>query len=83
MVTGRIEAGSVKVGAEVEIVGLETSSKKSVVTGVEMFRWVLFPRPRNLASIDDVLRWVDDAHEAGGKVHEAGREGSGCSPVLC
>ena len=35
--TGRIDRGKVKVGEEVEIVGLK-QSKKSVVTGVEMFR---------------------------------------------
>jgi len=35
--TGRIDRGKVKVGDEVEIVGLK-ESKKSVVTGVEMFR---------------------------------------------
>jgi len=35
--TGRIERGKVKVGDEVEIVGLMKESKKTVVTGVEMF----------------------------------------------
>ena len=35
--TGRIERGKVKVGDEVEIVGL-TDSRKTVATGVEMFR---------------------------------------------
>ncbi|MBI2309588.1 elongation factor Tu [Candidatus Collierbacteria bacterium] len=39
--TGRIERGIVKVGEEIEILGLETASKKSVVTGVEMFRKTL------------------------------------------
>jgi len=38
--TGRIERGKVKVGEEVEMVGL-AASKKSVVTGVEMFRKLL------------------------------------------
>jgi elongation factor Tu len=38
--TGRIERGVVKVGEEVEIVGL-TDTRKSVVTGVEMFRKLL------------------------------------------
>jgi elongation factor Tu len=37
VVTGRIERGMVKVGEEIEIVGI-TATKKSVVTGVEMFR---------------------------------------------
>ncbi len=43
--TGRIERGRIKVGEEVEIVGLgtkeEKKAKKSVVTGVEMFRKLL------------------------------------------
>jgi elongation factor Tu len=38
--TGRIERGIVKVGDEVEIVGL-TETRKSVATGVEMFRKLL------------------------------------------
>jgi elongation factor Tu len=40
VVTGRIERGVVKVGEEVEIVGLKATSK-TVVTGVEMFRKLL------------------------------------------
>jgi elongation factor Tu len=40
VVTGRIERGIVKVGEEVEIVGLK-DTVKSVVTGVEMFRKLL------------------------------------------
>ena len=36
--TGRIERGKVKIGEEVEIVGLRPEVKKSVVTGIEMFR---------------------------------------------
>ncbi|HOV70864.1 MAG TPA: elongation factor Tu [Dysgonamonadaceae bacterium] len=39
--TGRIETGIVKVGDEVEIIGLGSEGKKSVVTGVEMFRKIL------------------------------------------
>ena len=39
--TGRVERGEVKVSDEVEIVGLSTEKKKSVVTGVEMFRKLL------------------------------------------
>lgn len=37
VVTGRVERGTVKVGEEVEVVGLH-DTKKTVVTGVEMFR---------------------------------------------
>ncbi|MDN3568459.1 elongation factor Tu, partial [Paeniroseomonas aquatica] len=40
VVTGRVERGIVKVGEEVEIVGLKTTVK-TVVTGVEMFRKLL------------------------------------------
>jgi elongation factor Tu len=40
VVTGRIERGIVKVNDEVEIVGI-TPTKKTVVTGVEMFRKLL------------------------------------------
>ncbi|MFN4259924.1 MAG: elongation factor Tu [Gemmataceae bacterium] len=39
--TGRIERGKVKVGDDVEIVGLMKQSKKTVVTGVEMFNKTL------------------------------------------
>ncbi|MBN2563261.1 MAG: elongation factor Tu [Phycisphaerae bacterium] len=39
--TGRIERGLVKVGDEVEIVGLNKESRKTVVTGVEMFNKTL------------------------------------------
>jgi elongation factor Tu len=39
--TGRIERGRVKVGDEVEIVGLQDKARKSVVTGIEMFRKLL------------------------------------------
>ncbi|NBC35256.1 elongation factor Tu [Novosphingobium sp. FSY-8] len=40
VVTGRIETGIIKVGEEVEIVGLKTTAK-TTVTGVEMFRKLL------------------------------------------
>ena len=39
--TGRIETGVIKVGDEVQIIGLGAEGKKSVVTGVEMFRKLL------------------------------------------
>ncbi len=37
VVTGRVERGTVKVGEEVEIIGLQEETQKSVVTGIEMF----------------------------------------------
>ena len=39
--TGRVERGQVRVGDEVEIVGIAEETKKTVVTGVEMFRKLL------------------------------------------
>jgi elongation factor Tu len=39
--TGRIERGKVKVGDEVEIIGLQKESRKTVITGVEMFNKTL------------------------------------------
>jgi elongation factor Tu len=41
VVTGRIERGVIKPGEEVEIVGLTRESRRTVVTGVEMFRKLL------------------------------------------
>ena len=39
--TGRVERGTVKLSDEVEIVGLANEAKKTVITGVEMFRKLL------------------------------------------
>ena len=36
--TGRVERGMLKVGDEVELVGLTDEKRKIVVTGVEMFK---------------------------------------------
>ncbi|WP_456419364.1 elongation factor Tu [Thermovibrio sp.] len=41
VVTGRVERGTLKVGDEVEIVGLREEPLKTVATGIEMFRKVL------------------------------------------
>jgi len=41
VVTGRVERGRIKVGDEVEIVGLMDRPRKTVATGVEMFRKLL------------------------------------------
>ncbi len=41
VVTGRVERGIIKVGDQVEIVGLRDESMKTVATGVEMFRKLL------------------------------------------
>ncbi len=39
--TGRVERGMAKIGDEIEIVGLSQEKKKSVITGLEMFRKTL------------------------------------------
>lgn len=39
--TGRVERGKIKVGDEIDIVGLRPEIRKSVVTGIEMFRKLL------------------------------------------
>ena len=39
--TGRVERGTIKVGEEVEIVGLTEEKRKTTVTGLEMFRKLL------------------------------------------
>ena len=41
VVTGRIERGMVKVGDEIEIVGIKETRRKVIVTGVEMFKKTL------------------------------------------
>jgi len=41
VVTGRVERGKVKVSEEIELVGIHEETKKTVVTGVEMFRKLL------------------------------------------
>ena len=39
--TGRVERGQIKMGEEIEIVGLMEAPRKTVVTGIEMFRKLL------------------------------------------
>lgn len=56
--TGRVESGVVKVGDEVEIVGLAEETKKTVVTGVEMFRKLL-DQAQAGDNIGALLRGVD------------------------
>jgi elongation factor Tu len=41
VVTGRVERGRIKVGEQVEIVGLQDETRSTVVTGLEMFRKLL------------------------------------------
>jgi len=56
--TGRIETGVINTSEEIEIVGLGTEKKKSVVTGVEMFRKIL-DRGEAGDNVGLLLRGVD------------------------
>ncbi len=56
--TGRVERGRVKVGDEVEIVGMRDEIRKTVVTGVEMFRKLLDEAVAG-DNIGTLLRGVD------------------------
>ncbi|MFC3750459.1 elongation factor Tu [Paenibacillus sp. GCM10012306] len=56
--TGRVERGTIKVGEEIEIVGIHEETKKSVVTGVEMFRKLLDSAQAG-DNIGALLRGVD------------------------
>ncbi len=67
VVTGRVERGTVKVGEEIEIVGLVEKAKKSVVTGVEMFRKTLDQAVAG-DNIGCLLRGVDKEEVQRGQV---------------
>src|SRR5947208_2853503 len=62
--TGRIERGKVKVGEEVEMVGFGTD-KKTVVTGVEMFRKLLDDGQAG-DNVGRLLRGVEETEGEGG-----------------
>jgi elongation factor Tu len=62
VVTGRIERGTIKVGEEVEIVGIR-DTQKSVVTGVEMFRKLLDSGEAG-DNVGCLLRGIDKDAEA-------------------
>ncbi|MBX6377995.1 MAG: elongation factor Tu, partial [Clostridia bacterium] len=65
--TGRVERGKVKVGDEVEIVGLAEKPRKTVVTGVEMFRKLLDEAMAG-DNIGCLLRGVDKREVERGQV---------------
>jgi elongation factor Tu len=67
VVTGRVERGIVKVGEEVEIVGMQAETKTSVVTGVEMFRKLL-DEGRAGDNIGALLRGIDKDEVERGQV---------------
>jgi elongation factor Tu len=56
--TGRVERGKIKIGEEIEIIGLHEETKKSIVTGVEMFRKLLDSAQAG-DNIGALLRGVD------------------------
>jgi elongation factor Tu len=65
--TGRVERGVLKVGDEVEIVGLTEEKRKVVVTGVEMFRKLL-DRAETGDNIGALLRGVQRTEIERGQV---------------
>ena len=65
--TGRVERGTIKTGEEVEIVGLTEKPRKTVVTGVEMFRKIL-DRGEAGDNIGCLLRGVDRKEVERGQV---------------
>lgn len=65
--TGRVDRGTIKVGEEVEIVGLTDKPRKTVVTGVEMFRKIL-DRGEAGDNIGCLLRGVDRKEVERGQV---------------
>ena len=56
--TGRVERGTVKIGDELEIVGLKEESSKTVCTGVEMFHKIVDEAKAGF-NIGALLRGVD------------------------
>jgi len=65
--TGRVDRGTVKVGDEVEIVGFADKPRKTVVTGVEMFRKIL-DRAEAGDNVGTLLRGVDKDEVERGQV---------------
>jgi elongation factor Tu len=65
--TGRIERGTVKVGEEIEIVGMSREARKTVVTGVEMFQKIL-DRGEAGDNVGTLLRGVERTDVERGQV---------------
>ncbi|HAZ37018.1 MAG TPA: elongation factor Tu [Clostridiaceae bacterium] len=65
--TGRVERGELKIGDEVEIIGLSEEKKKTVVTGVEMFRKTLDQAEAG-DNIGALLRGIDREEVERGQV---------------
>jgi len=58
VVTGRIESGSIKLNEEIEIVGLDKPTKKTTVTGIEMFHKMHETAEAGM-NVWLLLRWID------------------------
>jgi len=67
VVTGRVDRGTIKVGEEVEIIGLQDEIMKTVCTGVEMFHKIL-DRGQAGDNIGVLLRGIDREEVARGMV---------------
>jgi elongation factor Tu len=67
VVTGRVERGKVKVSEEVEIVGIHAQTRKTVATGIEMFRKLL-DEGRAGDNVGVLLRGVDKESVERGQV---------------
>ena len=67
VVTGRVERGTIKVSDEIEIVGFDEKPRKTVVTGVEMFR-KLMDQAEAGDNIGALLRGIDREEVERGQV---------------
>jgi elongation factor Tu len=67
VVTGRVDRGTIKVGEEVEIIGLQDEIRKTVCTGVEMFHKIL-DQGQAGDNIGVLLRGIDRDEVARGMV---------------
>ena len=79
VVTGRVERGIVKVGEEIEIVGLRATTK-TVCTGVEMFRKLL-DEGRAGDNIGALLRGHEEGRRGAGPGARQARERSRRTPT--
>lgn len=67
VVTGRVERGKIKVGDQVEVVGMSAEVRKTVATGLEMFRKTLDESQAG-DNIGVLLRGVDKGEVQRGQV---------------
>jgi len=67
VVTGRVDRGTIRVGEEVEIIGLQEEIRKTVCTGVEMFHKIL-DQGQAGDNIGVLLRGIDREEVARGMV---------------